>query len=129
VLPPNAVGGCGHQPTTPVTVKIGTVGGKQALTDGNGCALYLSTQDTPQQSACTGTCLAQWPPLFGTGQAGSGVQQANLGTFMRTDNTQQVTYFGHQLYYFRGDAQPGQANGQGVNQFFLIDASGNAITQ
>jgi predicted lipoprotein with Yx(FWY)xxD motif len=117
-------------PSSQVTVKVATVGGKQALTDGNGCALYLFTQDTPQQSGCTGTCAQQWPPLISQSpKAGSGVTQANLGTFTRPDNTPQVTYFAHQLYYFSGDTAPGQANGQNNNGFFLVDASGNPITQ
>jgi predicted lipoprotein with Yx(FWY)xxD motif len=127
-VPGGGAGGCGQTATHPVTVKVGTAGGKQALVDGNGCALYLFTQDTPQASACTGTCAQQWPPLIGPSQAGQGVQQANLGTFTRDDGSQQVTYFGHQLYHFSGDTQPGQANGQGVNQtFFLVDSDGNAI--
>jgi len=117
--------------TSQVTVKVGTVGGKQALTDQNGCALYLFTQDTPQQSACTGTCIQQYPPLISQSpKAGTGVTQANLATFTRPENTTQVTYFGHQLYYFSGDTAPGQANGQGsAGTWFLVDASGNAITQ
>jgi predicted lipoprotein with Yx(FWY)xxD motif len=117
-------------PASQVTVKIGTVGGKQALTDQNGCALYLFKQDTAQQSACTGTCAQQWPPLISQSpQAGTGVTQANLGTFTRPDNSSQVTYFTHQLYYFSGDTAPGQANGQNNSgSWFLVDASGNAIT-
>jgi predicted lipoprotein with Yx(FWY)xxD motif len=127
-VPGGGAGGCGQTATHPVTVKVGTVGGKQALVDGNGCALYLSRLDTPQASGCTGTCAQQWPPLIGPSQAGQGVQQGNLGTFTRDDGSQQVTYLGHQLYHFSGDTQPGQANGQGVNQsFFLVDSDGNAI--
>ncbi len=120
----------GKTVTAPVTVKVGTAGGKQALVDNDGCALYVNSQDTPQQSACTGSCIQQWPPLVGPGQAGDGVDQANLAVFSRDDGAQQVTYFGHQLYYFKGDTQPGDANGQGMQQaWFLIDASGNPITQ
>ena len=63
-----------------MTVQVGTAGGKQALVDSQGCALYLNTQDTPQASACTGSCLVTWPPLNGPAQAGQGVQQSNLAT-------------------------------------------------
>jgi predicted lipoprotein with Yx(FWY)xxD motif len=120
----------GQKVQSPVTIKVGTVGGKQALTDAAGCALYLNTQDTPQQSVCTGACLTMWPPLIGTGQAGQGVQQNNLGTFNRPEGAQQVTYFNHQLYYFSGDKAPGDANGQGMQQvWFLVDPSGNPIQQ
>jgi predicted lipoprotein with Yx(FWY)xxD motif len=114
-----------------MTVQVGTAGGKQALVDSQGCALYLNTQDTPQASACTGSCLVTWPPLNGPAQAGQGVQQSNLATVTRPDTgQQQVTYFGHRLYYFHGDTAPGQANGQGVQQiWWLVDASGNPIQQ
>jgi predicted lipoprotein with Yx(FWY)xxD motif len=130
VVPAPGGVGCGHTATHPVTVKVGTAEGKRALVDGNGCALYLSTLDTPQASGCTGTCAQQWPPLIGPSQAGQGVRQANLGTFTRPDNSQQVTYFGHQLYYFSGDTQPGQANGEAVDQaFFLVNSQGTLIRQ
>ena len=40
----------------------------------------------------------------------------------------QVTYNDWPLYYFAGDAQAGDTNGQGVGDvWFAVDASGNAI--
>jgi predicted lipoprotein with Yx(FWY)xxD motif len=113
----------------PVTVQIGTVGGKQALVDQAGCALYLFNKDTATTSACDATCLQLWHPVPGPAQPGSGVDQAKLNVFNRTDGTVQATYGGHQLYTFAGDNQPGDANGQNVLQsFFLVDANGNPIT-
>jgi predicted lipoprotein with Yx(FWY)xxD motif len=118
----------GVQPSPPSTVAIGTAGGKQALVDQSGCALYLDTNDTAQASACDAACLQTWRPLPGPGQAGSGVDQSKLATFTRDDGTVQVTYGGHQLYRFTGDKAPGDANGQGQQNFFLVDATGNPIT-
>jgi predicted lipoprotein with Yx(FWY)xxD motif len=104
------------------------VDGKQALVDGNGCAVYMNIQDSTTSSSCDAACVAQWPPVKGPAQAGSGVTGSDLATFNRTDGTVQVTYFGHQLYYFSGDTAPGQGNGQGNGQtWFLVDGSGNAI--
>ena len=40
-----------------------------------------------------------------------------LGTIKRSDNTTQVTYNQHPLYYFQGDSGAGQQNGQGVDAF------------
>ncbi len=125
-----AVVNCTGATVTNPTVKVGTVGGKQALVDSAGCALYLNTQDTAAASVCTGDCLTTWLPVRAPAQAGDGVQQSNLGTFARPEGTQQVSYFGHQLYYFHGDTAPGQANGQGMNQvWYLVDPSGNPIVQ
>jgi predicted lipoprotein with Yx(FWY)xxD motif len=129
--PTRLTGGCNKPASSQVTIKIATVGGKHAVVDQNGCALYMFNQDTPQHSACTGVCARQWTPLINHApQAGSGVTQANLGTFTRPENTMQVTYFGHQLYYFSGDTAPGQANGQNNSaSWFLVNASGKPITQ
>ena len=114
---------------TPVTVKIANVAGKQALVDGDGCALYVNTQDTPQASGVDQQSQTAFPPARGPAQAGSGVTQANLGTFIRADGTIQATFFGHQLYYFSQDNQPGQAKGQGLDRsWFLIDPTGTTIT-
>jgi hypothetical protein len=51
----------------------------------------------------------------GTPQVGPGLAARRLGTTTRADGHQQVTYSGHPLYYFAGDAQPGFAAGQGLN--------------
>jgi len=124
-----APGACQTPMSPPVTVQIGTVGGKQALVDQAGCALYLFNKDTATTSACDAACLQLWHPVPGPAQPGSGVDQAKLNVFNRTDGTVQATYGGHQLYTFAGDTQPGQANGQNVLQsFFLLDANGNPIT-
>jgi predicted lipoprotein with Yx(FWY)xxD motif len=118
-----------HIVPTPVTVKIGQVGGREALVDADGCALYVNTQDRPQVSACDQQCRAAFPPAPGPAQAGAGVNQSNLGTFTRPDGTIQATFFGHQLYYDAQDTQPGQANGQGLNQtWFLIDRNATTLT-
>jgi predicted lipoprotein with Yx(FWY)xxD motif len=112
-----------------VTVKIGTAGGKSnVLVDQSGCALYLNTQDTATTSNVAAAALAAFPPAHAPATAGDGVQQANLGTFARSDGTSQATFFGHQLYYSTADRAPGDANGQGVNQiWFLVNAQGQQV--
>ncbi|MDT5026666.1 MAG: hypothetical protein QOE61_3092, partial [Micromonosporaceae bacterium] len=114
---------------TPATVRIAPVGGREALVDADGCALYVNTQDTPTLSACDLTCQATWLPLIGPAAAGAGVDQTNLGTFTRADGTVQATYFGHPLYYYSKDTAPHQASGQGLNgTWYLIDVAGTPIT-
>ncbi|MCU1668907.1 MAG: hypothetical protein JWP40_1834 [Blastococcus sp.] len=91
-----------------------------ALVDGAGRTLYLFEADSPTSSACTGSCAQVWPPLLthGGAPAASGpAQSAFLGTVQRADGTRQVTYNGHPLYFYVGDRHPGDAHGQGLDQF------------
>lgn len=104
------------------------------LVDNEGRALYLFTQDTQNSGAstCSGDCLANWPAVIasGTPTAGEGVESAMLGTITRDDGTTQVTYNGWPLYYYAGDAAPGDITGQGVNDvWFLVTTAGTAIEQ
>ncbi len=111
-----------------VTVKIGNVGGRQALVDGTGRALYLFTRDRIDYSACPADCVDNWPALIGPARADTGVNPDGLGTFTRDDGAAQVTYFRSQLYYFAKDTRPGQANGQAIGRaWYLVDKDGNPI--
>lgn len=110
--------------------EVGTFG--QALVDAQGRTLYLFTNDTQNSgtSACSGDCLAAWPPVTsqGTPVAGTGLDATLLGTITRDDGTIQVTYNGWPLYYYAQDAAPGDAAGQGMNGvWFLISPTGTAI--
>jgi predicted lipoprotein with Yx(FWY)xxD motif len=55
---------------------------------------------------CQALCQQYWLPVLTSGrpQAGDGVDQHALGTMMRPDGTQQVTYRGRPLYLFADDA-------------------------
>lgn len=91
----------------------------QILTDGSGRTLYLFEADKGTSSTCYSDCAKYWPPLLTNGapQAGAGVTASLLGTAARTDGTTEVTYGGHPLYYVVTDHNPGDATGQGVNNF------------
>jgi predicted lipoprotein with Yx(FWY)xxD motif len=108
--------------------KLGTI-----LTDSQGRTLYLFEKDSPTMSACDGACATAWPPLTtsGTPQAGTGVTAADLGTVTRADHSIEVTYHGHPLYYFAGDHNPGDSNGEGSTAFgagwYVLNPSGNKI--
>jgi predicted lipoprotein with Yx(FWY)xxD motif len=113
---------------TTASSKLGMV-----LVDGSGRTLYLFEKDQPDQSACAGACAAAWPVdnSSGTPKAGSGVKASLLGTIKRSDNTTQVTYNHHPLYYYSGDSGAGQQNGQGLNAFgaawFVVAPAGGKV--
>lgn len=91
----------------------------QILVDGNGRTLYLFEADKSSSSTCYSACAAYWPPILtgGAPMPGTGVNASLLGTTKRTDGTTEVTYGGHPLYYVVTDHNPGDATGQGVNNF------------
>jgi predicted lipoprotein with Yx(FWY)xxD motif len=105
----------------------------KALAGKHGHALYLFEGDKNGKPTCTGACATAWPPdtVSGHPVAGSGVNQRLLGTVKRPDGTRQVTYNGHPLYYFTGDAGSGHATGQGTDAFgaewYVLNASGSKI--
>ena len=123
------------QPSGTSTVSLAGISGipAKALVGANGRTLYLFQGDKNGTSACTGACAAAWPPytVTGTPQAGSGVNQALLGTIARPDGTTQLTYNGHPLYYFAADTASGSAHGQGLTAFgaewYAVSASGSKI--
>ena len=99
------------------------------LVDAQGKTLYLFEQDTSKTSACTGTCIAIWPALTATGtpSAGAGLNASLLGTATQADGSSQVTYNGHLLYLFSGDAKAGDVTGEGVEGFFVVSSAGDKV--
>jgi predicted lipoprotein with Yx(FWY)xxD motif len=99
------------------------------LVDAQGKTLYLFEQDTSKTSACTGTCIAIWPALTATGtpSAGAGLNASLLGTATQADGSSQVTYNGHLLYLFSGDANAGDVTGEGVEGFFVVSSAGDKV--
>jgi predicted lipoprotein with Yx(FWY)xxD motif len=123
----------GGGPTGVATVTASSTKLGMVLVDGSGRTLYLFEKDQPDQSACSGACAAAWPVdnSSGTPKAGSGVKASLLGTIKRSDNTTQVTYNHHPLYYYSGDSGAGQQNGQGLNAFgatwFVVAPAGGKV--
>ena len=98
------------------------------ITDGSGATLYLFLPDDQGESVCYDQCEAAWPPLVATTTASDGLDPNLLGTVERTDGSTQVTYNGWPLYYFANDLEPGETNGQGVNEvWYVVDANGEPV--
>jgi predicted lipoprotein with Yx(FWY)xxD motif len=106
----------------------------KTLVDANGRTLYLFEADKPNVSTLSAAGLAIWPPFTASAKprATNGVNAARIGTITGAGGSRQVTYNGHPLYYYVGDHNPGQTQGQGLNQFgalwYVLSANGGAIT-
>jgi predicted lipoprotein with Yx(FWY)xxD motif len=109
-----------------VAVASSKLGG--ILVDAKGRTLYAFTKDQRDKSACGGQCAANWPAFTGPATAGTGAQAGLLSTAMQANGSSQVTYGGKLLYYFAGDKQAGDTNGQGVGKvWFVVGADGELV--
>jgi predicted lipoprotein with Yx(FWY)xxD motif len=121
--------------STAVMISLSSISGipGKFLVGAQGRTIYLFEADKSGTSTCAGACAAAWPPVSvsGSPQAGSGVDQALLGTVKRDDGTMQLTYNKHPLYYFAADTAAGQDHGQGSKEFgagwYVVSAQGSKI--
>ena len=101
-----------------------TVNGKSLtiLTNAQGMTLYYFKPDTATESACTGSCASNWPPLVFTGSGSPASANTLPGTLsvVAVANGQQVEYNGHLLYRFSGDTAPGQTHGEGIKGVWFV---------
>jgi len=104
----------------------------QFLVDGKGMTLYIFTKDTPDQSNCDASCLANWPPLLTQGNPtlGTRVDDSKIGSAILADGTRIVTYNHMPLYYFIKDTKAGDTLGQGVGSvWFVVNRDGEIINK
>lgn len=115
-------------PRAKVLVHVTSVGG--VLADARGHTLYSYAADNGRTPACYGACASLWPPFLTSAKpiVGTGAKTALLGTTKRKDGRLQVTYAGHPLYFYSGDAKAGQLNGQGYqSSWWALAASGAKV--
>jgi predicted lipoprotein with Yx(FWY)xxD motif len=129
-----AIGDSNGQGVNDVWYVINTIGTRtdeaygEYLVGPNGRSLYLFT---PDDANCTGTCLENWPPLTAAVDEAIALGAGLSGeiSFFDRDGMMQVSYNGVPLYYWQGDAAPGDTTGQGMNDvWFLVSPEGEAIT-
>jgi len=96
----------------------------EILVDTNGRTLYQFAQDQGTTSACTGACRTAWPALMANGAptAGAGLDASKIGSA-----NGQVTYAGHLLYFYSGDAKPGDTIGASIPSWAAVSPTGAAI--
>lgn len=80
------------------------------LADASGRTVYTFDKDEANKSNCAGGCLAKWPAFVAKADAKAtgefGIIEAN--------GMRQWTVNGKPLYYFAGDAKPGDRTGDGM---------------
>lgn len=111
--------------------KLGTIlaAGPKKLT------VYMFEADKGTTSSCSGACAKVWPPVTSSGAptAAAGAVSADLGTTMRSDGTEQVTYKGHPLYFYDDDKDAGDAYGQGSKAFgaswYVLKPNGSKLDE
>ncbi len=94
------------------------------LTDLDGKTLYIFKSDTAGsgESTCYDGCAGAWPPYVVTEAPAAAHDEVTgeIGTITRKDGSMQVTYNGYPLYYFAGDTEAGQTNGQGMGDVWFV---------
>ncbi len=91
------------------------------LADEGGSTLYFFARDIDGNSTCEGGCLDNWPVFYKPSlEAGNGLNQGDLGVITRPDGSQQNTFKGWPLYYFIGDSQVGDINGEGLGNVWFV---------
>jgi len=93
----------------------------QVITDNAGNTLYFFTKDTDGNSACEGNCEEAWPVFYQRDlEAGNGLEASDIAVIERADGSKQNTYKGWPLYYFSGDQEAGEINGDGAGKTWYV---------
>ncbi len=101
------------------------------LVGSDGRTLYGFTNDTAAASTCYGGCADAWPPVIVDQQwtVGPGLDLGIFATTVRDDGRLQLVAGKWPLYFYAGDAVPGDTNGQGSGDvWFAVDTGGALIT-
>ena len=117
----------------PATLGVESSSLGNILDNSQGRTLYVFQADTGTKSNCSGACAVNWPPLTSANPTvGKGANASMVATTKRSDGKTQVTYNGHPLYTFKGDSNPGDTSGQGVNAFgglwYVVSPAGQPVT-
>ena len=108
-----------------VPVKTGTTQLGRVLVDAKGLTLYGFTNDANGTPTCVDACATTWPPLTVAGATlPSGLDAKLFSVVSRPDGSHQLKAGKWPHYRFDGDAAPGDANGQGTEDFFAVTPTG-----
>lgn len=127
-------GGSSNPSTATAATALATSGSSlgNIVVNGTGLTVYVFDKDTANAgtSACTGACLATWPPVTtaATKPDVTGIS-GTVGTITDPDGKLQITVNGLPLYTFSGDTAKGDVNGQGLqNVWWVVSPDGKKVT-
>lgn len=93
---------------------------KEQWSNRDGFALYTFAKDGKGVSNCSGTCLANWPPLLAAANDKANypysIIERSLGS---TTSARQWAYHGMPLYFFKNDTAAGHTNGKALANWQL----------
>jgi predicted lipoprotein with Yx(FWY)xxD motif len=130
-----ALTGAALAATHPATIKLRKTTIGRILVTGSGFTVYMFTADKKNTDRCVriASCTSLWPPVTTAGKpiAGAGVKASLLGRIKLPGGKSQVTYAGHSLYTYSGDASPGQTDYVSFPMFGgnwdALNAAGKAV--
>lgn len=130
-----ALAGAASASSPPAQLKLHKTSIGTILVDRAGFTVYEFTTDKGKHNSCVkiSGCATVWPALATSGKpvAGAGVNRKLLGTITLSGGVKQVTYAGHPLYTYVGDAGPAQTSYVGVTAFGgawdALNATGRAV--
>jgi predicted lipoprotein with Yx(FWY)xxD motif len=105
------------------------------LATGRGLTVYMFTRDSINHDTCVAIsgCTGIWPLVTSKGKPslGAGVKRSLVGAITLPGGARQVTYAGHPLYTYIGDAGPGDTSYVGQSQFggrwFALSPTGHIV--
>lgn len=114
-----------QMPTTQAadTVKTADTTLGKIIVDSTGKTLYYFANDVASNgaSACNGQCSTLWPPFStSTIKVSPPLDPADFGSITRGDGSKQTTYYGWPLYYYSGDKNAGDTNGENFNKIWFV---------
>jgi predicted lipoprotein with Yx(FWY)xxD motif len=93
------------------------------LRDAAGRTLYTFDKDAAQESRCFDACAVAWPAFMAADGAKA---QGKLVPIARKGGGQQWAFDGKPLYFFAGDAKPGDVNGDKSGGVWHVVKTGTA---
>jgi predicted lipoprotein with Yx(FWY)xxD motif len=118
-------------PAGAAELKTASSAAGRIVVDAKGMSVYFFTKDVKDSgtSACTGACIAAWPPVLTESDAPAveGVT-GTVATIATPEGKKQVTINGLPVYYYVKDKAAGDITGQGVNDvWYLVGPTGDML--